>query len=67
MVNTHCDRATYPNKHGRFRLCCVIDCVTCGRSRAIALLDRRARSRVRRLRPPSMGGGGTPGVSRDRG
>ena len=67
MATTHCYRATYPNKHGRFRLRCVIDCVTCGRSRAIALLDRRARSRVRRLSPPSMGGGGTPGVARGRG
>lgn len=61
MVTTHCHRATYTAKRWHFRLRCVIDCVTCGRSRAIALLDRRARSRVHRLSPPLDGGRGDPG------
>ena len=61
MATTHVYRATYTNKYGRFRLRCVIDCVTCGRSRAIVLPDRRARSRVRRLSPPLDGGRGDPG------
>ena len=67
MATTHCNRATYPNKYRRFRLRCVIDCVTRGRSRAIVLPDRRARSRVHRLSPPLDGGRGTPGVARGRG
>ena len=60
MATAHCDRATHPNKYRRFRLRCVIDCVTCGRSRAIVLPDRRARSRVHRLSPPLDGGRGGP-------
>lgn len=61
MATTHCDRATYPNEYRRFRLRCVIDCVTCGRSRVVAPPDRRARSRVHRLSPPLDGGRGDPG------
>ena len=61
MATTHLNRATYPNKYGRFRLRCVIDYVTRGRSRAIVLPDRRARSRVHRLSPPLDGGRGDPG------
>ena len=57
MATAHCDRATYPNKYRRFRLRCVIDCVT----RAIVMPDRRARSRVHRLSPPLDGGRGDPG------
>ena len=67
MATAHCDRATHANKHRRFRLRCVIDCVTHGRSRVIALPDRRARARGRLKPLPSMGGGGTPGAARDRG
>ena len=61
MATTHCDRATQRAKHWRFRLRCVIDCVTRGRSRVVAPPDRRARSRVHRLSPPLDGGRGDPG------
>ena len=50
-----------PNNYGRFRLRCVIDCVTRDRSRVVAPPDRRARSRVHRLSPPLDGGRGDPG------
>lgn len=61
MATAHFDRATYPNKYGRFRLRCVIDCVTRDRLRVVAPPDRRARSRVHRLSPPLDGGRGDPG------
>jgi len=61
MATTHLNRATYTNKYGRFRLRCVIDCVTRGRLRVVAPPDRRARSRVHRLSPPLDGGRGDPG------
>lgn len=67
MATTHCDRATYTDKYGCFRLRCVIDCVTRGRLRVVALPDRRARSRVHRLSPPLDGGRGDPGGACGRG
>ena len=58
MAITHLYRATYPNKHWRFRLRCVINCVMRG-NRAAG--SPRTVSRPPLKPSPRWGGRGAPG------